>query len=78
MVLCKHSYRPGHDCIYHLNQRLAQTINLVFHQSISDATILRDNVPASALDKVVTFAGEVSCEQIDRRILTWTARDIKY
>ena len=36
-----------------------QGANLVFHQSCSDAIILHNNTPASALDKVVTFASEV-------------------
>ena len=59
MVLHKHSNRADHDCIYYFNLRRAQKANLVFHPSCSDALVLCDNMPASALDKVVTFAGEV-------------------
>ena len=66
MVPDEHSYRPDHDCIYHFNLRHAQNENLVFHESSSDATILYDNMPASALDKVVSFEGEVLLEKKSR------------
>ena len=59
MVLYKQSYRPGHDCIYYFNLQLTQHANLVFHQSSSDALVLYDNMPASALEKIATFAGDV-------------------
>ena len=58
MVLHKHSNRPDHDCIRHFNLLRAQTANLVFHQSSSDAAILYEHTPASALDTVVTLAAE--------------------
>ena len=35
---------------------------MIFHQSCSDAIIVYDNMLASALDKVVTFASEVLFE----------------
>ena len=63
MVLYKHSNRPNHDCIYYFNLRRAQNANMVFHQSSTDAIILFENMPASVLDKVVTFAGEVLYER---------------
>ena len=59
MVLYKQTKRPNHDCISFFNLRRGQDANLVFHQSSSDAIMLYDSMPASALDKVVTFAGEV-------------------
>ena len=62
MVLYKQSNRPDHDCIYHFSPRRAQDANLIFHQTGSDAIILYDNMPTSALGKVVTFAGEVLFE----------------
>ena len=37
MVLRKHSNRPDHDGIYYFNIRRAQSANLRFHQSRSDA-----------------------------------------
>ena len=58
MVMYKQSSRADHDCIYHFNLRHAQDANLVFHRSSSDAIILYDNMPASALNKVAAFAGE--------------------
>ena len=46
------------------NLRRAQGEKLVFFiKNSSEATILYDNLPASALDKVVTFAGEVLFER---------------
>ena len=36
---------------------------LIFHQRRSDAIILYDNMQASAIYKVVTFAGEVFFER---------------
>ena len=62
VVLCKHSDRPDHDCISYFRPRNAYSAGLRFHQSGSDA-FLYDNMPASALDKVVTFAGEVLIER---------------
>ena len=59
VVLYKQSYRTDHDCIWYFNLRRVQDANLVFHQSSSDAIIVYDNLRASALDKVVTFAGDV-------------------
>ena len=59
MVLYKQSNRPDHDCVYCFNLRRAQDANLVFHRSCSVPIILYDNMVASALDMVVTFAGEV-------------------
>ena len=50
-------------CICHFNLRRAQDTNLEFHQRGSDATVVHNNMPASALDKVVTFAVEVLCER---------------
>ena len=55
--------RPDHDCIDHFNLRRAQNANLNVHQSGSDVTFLNDNILATALDKVVTFAGEVLFER---------------
>ena len=55
MVLYKHRNRPDHDCISSFNPRRVQDASSVFHQSSSDAIILYDNMPASALDKVVTL-----------------------
>ena len=46
-----------------LNLRRAQSANLRIYQSSSDAIILYDTMPASAPDKVVTFAGEVVFER---------------
>ena len=46
------------------NLRRAQNAYVVFHQNSSDAIILHDNMLASALDKVDTFAGEVVLEKI--------------
>ena len=69
MVLHKQICRPDHDCIHCFNLRRAQDANLVFHQSSCDAIILYDTMPASALDKVVTFAREVIFE---RKPLTLT------
>ena len=66
MVLYKQNNRPDHDCIYYFNLRRAQDANLFFHQSRSYAIILHDNLQASALDKVVTFASEVSFEKNPR------------
>ena len=62
-VLYRQSNRPDHDCIYYFNLRRAQDAYLVFHQGSSDAIILNDNMRASALDKVVTFAGDVFFER---------------
>ena len=62
MVLYKQSNRPDHDYIYHFSPRRAQDANLILHQTGSDAIILYDNMPTSALGKVVTFAGEVLFE----------------
>ena len=45
---------PDHDCICYFNQRLAQKAYLVFHKSSSDAVVVYDKIPASAL----TFTGE--------------------
>ena len=59
IVLWKQCNRTDHDCMYYFNLRRAQSANLVFHESCSDAIVLSDNMPASALDKVATFAGEV-------------------
>ena len=59
VVRCKQSNRPDHDCIYSFILRGAQDANFVLHQSCSDALILYDNIWVSALDKVVTVAGEV-------------------
>ena len=53
-------------CIYHFNLRRAQGTNLEFHQRGSDATVVYNNMPASALDKIVTFAVEVLCERKPR------------
>ena len=53
-------------CIYHFNLRRAQDTNLEFHQRGSDATVVYNNMPASALDKVVTFAVDVLCERKPR------------
>ena len=72
MVLYRQSYRPDHDCVYYFNLRRAQDTNFVFHQSISDAIFVCDNMPASALDKVVTFAGEV---WLERNLLPLTLTD---
>ena len=63
MVLYKLSYRQDHDCIHYFNLRRAQHANQVFHHGGSDATILYDNIPAWALDKVVTYSGEVMFER---------------
>ena len=63
MVLHKHSNRPDQDCTYDFNLRLSQNANLVFHPSGSEAIILYDKMPASALDKVVTFVGGVFCSK---------------
>ena len=41
----------------------AQDANLVFRQSCTDAIILCDIMPASAMDNVVTFEGEVLFER---------------
>ena len=62
MVLYKRSNRPDHDCMCNLSLRRAENANLVFHQRGSAAIILHDNMPESALDKVVTFAGDVLFE----------------
>ena len=43
--------------------RPAQDANFVLHKSCSDSMILYDNLLASALDKVVTFAVEVLFER---------------
>ena len=59
MVLHKQSNRLDHDCIYYFNLRRTQDAHLDFHQSSSDAIVLHNNTPASALDNVVTFVGEV-------------------
>ena len=64
-MLYKHSDRPDDDCIYYFSQRRAQNANLVFHHSSSDATVLYDNMPASALEKVDNFAGDVLFENPD-------------
>ena len=50
MVLYKHSNRPDHDC------KFGDSSN----QSSSDGIILYDNLPASALDNVVTCAGDMT------------------
>ena len=63
VALYKHSNRPDHDCIQYFNPRRVRKRKSVLHQSGSDAIILYDNMPASALDKVVTFAGEVLFER---------------
>ena len=55
----KLSNRPEHDCTSTFNLRRVQDANLVFHQRCCHAIILYDSMPASALDKVATFAGEV-------------------
>ena len=55
----KQRNRPDDDCIYFFNLRRAQDANLRFRQISSDASILYDIMMASALDKVVTFTGEV-------------------
>ena len=49
----------NYDCIYFSIYDELKTQLLVFHESSSDAIMLYDNMPASALAKVVTFAGEV-------------------
>ena len=63
MVPYKQIYHPDHDCIHHFILRGAQDANLVFHQRGIDAIILHDNTTASALEKVVTCAGEVLFER---------------
>ena len=63
MVLYKQSYRPDHVCISYFNLRRAQDAHLVFHQSSTYSIILNDNMRASALDIVVTFAGEILFER---------------
>ena len=57
MVLYRQSKRPDHACIHYFKLRGTEDANLIFHQSSSDAIILYDKMLASALDKVVTFAG---------------------
>ena len=57
MVLYKHINRPYH--VFEKNLPRAQDASLVFHQSCIDANILFDNIPASAMDNVVNFVGEV-------------------
>ena len=54
---------PDHYCICEFNLRRAPDANFVFHHSHSGAIILYDNMLTSALDKVVTFAGEVVFER---------------
>ena len=68
MVLYKQSNHPDHDGNYHVNRRRAQDANLVVHQSCSDTVVLYDNVLASALDKVATFACEMLSEREPRRL----------
>ena len=48
--------------VFYFNLR-RHNANRVLHQSSSDAIILHDNMSASALDKVVTFEGEVLFER---------------
>ena len=50
----KHTEHPDNHRTYHFNLRRAHNSNLVF-QSGSDAIILSDKMPASALDKVCHF-----------------------
>ena len=54
-------------CTHYFNQRLAQNANLVFHQSGSDAIVLYDKMPASALrnSPTATMQEAALCEQID-------------
>ena len=63
MVVYQWSNRPDHDCVYCVNLRRAQDANLVFRQRCSDAINFYDNMPASALDNLVTFADEVMFER---------------
>ena len=49
--------------IDYFNLRRAQNAKLIFHQGRSGAFILYDKMRATALDKVVTFAGEVLFER---------------
>ena len=62
MVLYKHSNRQAQDCICYFNLR-RENANLAFHHSSTDAFILYDSMTASALDIVVTCAGEVLFER---------------
>ena len=63
MVLYKQSNRPDHNCICYFSLRRAHAAKEVFHQSSSDAIVLYDNMRANALDKVLTYAGEVLFER---------------
>ena len=63
MVLYKQSNRPHHDGISYFDLRRTQDANLALRQGGSHAIILHDNMPASALDKMVTFAGAVLFER---------------
>ena len=66
-VLYKTSNRPDRDCIKNSTRRRAQSAYLQFHPSSSDAIVFYEKMPTSALDKVVTFAGE---DLVDRKTPT--------